>query len=362
MGMDLFIPAKKNGEEDESLASFVRRRLGQEALDKLAEPLVAGIHGGDPETMSLKSSFPRFLQIEQKYGSLIKGMLASKKFTAPAKPAGPPSRPNLTFFTSFIGCMTDLVDAVAGSLKNVEIRLNKEVKAVYRTGDSKFHVVEEVGEPDFFDSVIVTSPAYASSKILRSLDHELSDALDSIPYTNSATISLAFDESKLTKRPKGFGFVVPQVERRKILAATFSSIKWANRAPEGKLLIRCFLGSARGDQKLVDLNDDDMQKLATAELKSILGLNAEPEFSRVFRWYRSMPQYTVGHLERTDALMKRLEEDYPGIYVTGAAFYGVGVGDCIHNGWTAADKAFEHANKRLCDERYEQSEDLIGDV
>lgn len=361
MGLELFIPRRKDGDSDESLSSFVVRRLGREALDKIAEPLVAGIHGADPETMSLKSSFPRFLQMEQKYGSLIKGMLAAKKITA-SKEIVEGSEPKLTFFTSFEGCMTDLSDGVAKRLTDIVIRLNSEVKSVHKKTGSGFNLFLEGMDPEYFDSIVITSPAYSAGKILESVDREISATLNAIPYTTSATISLAYDSAKLTVRPKGFGFVVPQIENRKILAATFSSIKWANRAPNGKLLVRCFVGGARGAQKLVDLDDRELEKIASEELKVIAGIDSKPEFSKIFRWYRSMPQYTVGHLDRVDAMMKSLEENHPGLFVTGAAFYGVGVGDCIHNGWVAADKAIDFINQKKSDESYEQSEDLIGDV
>lgn len=337
MGMDLFIPKKKDPDADESLESFIMRRLGKEALDKLAEPLVAGIHAGDPKTMSLKASFPRFLEQEAKYGSLIKAMLAAKKFTPP--PRKPGAR-RLSFFTSFKHCMTELTEAVAGSLKDVDIRKGSEVASVKKNGVS-FTVSTKNGGEEQFDAVILTAPSYDVSTMLRGFDQEVETVLDSIPYSSSATISLAYDMSNLPRKPKGFGFLVPSVEKRKIMASTYSSIKWPGRAPEGKFLIRCFVGGPKS-QQYVDLSDRELEELAVKELKDIIGLDAKPEFSRVFRWYKGMPSYIVGHLERVEGMMKRMDEMHKGMYITGGAYFGVGIGDCINNGWIAADKAFDH--------------------
>lgn len=363
MGLEYFIPAKKDAGADESLASFVGRRLGRECLDRLAEPLIGGIHAGDPETMSIQASFGHFLTMEQKYGSLIKGMLAGKK--APRPPAKPGAR-RFSFFTSFKGCMPQLTKAVIDSLKDIELVTNKGVAAVAKEGNG-YKVSFRDGSAENFDSVIVTTPAYAVSEMLQGLDSELAAGFGAINYATSATINLAYNVEDLGSKPKGFGFLVPLVEDRKVMAATFSSNKWNGRAPEGKVLIRCFVGGAH-NQKLVDKEDAELVEIARAELADLFGIKAEPLFSRVFKWYKSMPQYTVGHRGRVDAIMDKLEKEHPGLYVIGGAYYGVGIGDCIHNGWTAADKAHDHTVNAVNEEVYEQtdetdeSEELLTDA
>lgn len=339
MGMDLFIPPRQS-DEDESLASFVTRRLGREALDKIAEPLIGGIHAGDPEKMSLKASFPRFLEMEKKYGSLIKAMLAARRHRAPVQYLAN-GKIEKTYFMSFKEGMGQLVEAVVRELDPAKIRLGQEVHKVTRRPDGKY-LVEIAGQPGIVaDAVILATPANIAAELTAELDGEVSSLLKSIPFVSSATVSLAYRKNEVKQDLNSFGFVIPRVEGRRIMAATYSSTKWhGHRTPgEDYVLIRAFVGGP-ASQELVLLDDEQMLKMVKAELREIMGLTAEPVLTRVFRWIKGMPQYVLGHLER----MKALEEktgSYPGLEIVGGSYRGVGIGNCISEGWGAAERVLK---------------------
>ncbi len=326
MALDLIKP-KSDPRKDESLGDFVSRRLGKEAVDKIAEPLVAGIHAGKPETMSLKSSFPKFLDMEQKYGSLIRAMLAAKKM---AKKAPKTEGEKPTMFVTLKDGLFELVDEIVKNLDKDSIRLETTVKNIEKTKDGTFVVNIEGAKPIKADNIVLTTPAYVSAKLLKDLDPFLSNNLQQIPYVSTATISLAYKKSDLKEPLKGFGLVIPRTENRKIMAATWTSNKYAHRAPEDTVLIRCFIGGSY-NQELVDLEYEDIIKLVRKELKDIVGIEAEPILTRVFRWKKAMPQYIVGHGLRMEQLEERLK-DHPGLYLAGSAYKGIGIPDSIHNG------------------------------
>ena len=333
MVLDLVKP-KTDPRKDVSLGDFVSRRLGKEAVDKIAEPLVAGVHAGKPETMSLKSSFPKFLEMEQKYGSLIRAMLAAKKM---AKKAPQPEGDKPTMFVTLKGGLVELVDAIVNNLDKESIRLETTVKNIEKAKDGTYVVNIEGSKPIIADSVILTTPAYISAKLLKDMDPFLSGNLKQIPYVSTATISLAYKRSDLKEPLKGFGLVIPRTENRKIMAATWTSNKYAHRAPEDTVLIRCFVGG-NYNQELVDLEYEDMIRLVRKELKEIVGIEAEPILTRVFRWKRAMPQYIIGHSQRMEQLDERLK-DHPGLYLTGSAYKGIGIPDSVHYGEITASKA-----------------------
>lgn len=339
MGMDLFIPPRKNN-DDESLASFVRRRLGKEALDKLAEPLVAGIHGSDPETMSLRATFPRFLEMEEKYGSLIKGFVASRKkvkeFQKKLEESGKPKR---TFFVSFKYGMQELTDKMVASLKRTQLCLGAEVTSISKI-EKGFELHFADGKKEFFDAVVVTVPAYAASKIVRDIDTRLSALLSKIPYSSSATVNLAFKTEDLRMSLKGFGFVVPSSEKMRVLAGTWSSLKWPYRAPKGYTLMRAFIGGARNSE-LVELEEDELVRIALEDISKIMKIEARPVFTEVFRFPKSMPQYTLGHLERVHEIEK-LAGAYENFSLVGSYFNGVGIGDCINQGKKGSEKILKN--------------------
>lgn len=344
MAMDLFLPAKK-AEEEESLAGFVRRRLGKEVLERIAEPLVAGIHAGDPETMSLISSFPRFIELENRYRSIILGMMKRRRHFLQEinkKKGGA----QYTMFMTLKAGLSEITEALKARLVPQTIQTGNAVVAVEKLRDEAtgadwgYSLKLANGKSLKARTVILTTPAYTTAELVESIDPKLSKELLSIPYVSTATVSLAYKRKDVSHPLNGFGFVVPRLERRKIMASTWSSIKFANRAPKNHLLLRCFVGGAN-NQHLSLLSEPEVVSIVRDELREIMGIGSEPLFARVFRWERSMPQYTLGHRHKLLRIEERLSF-LPGLYVAGSAYWGIGISDCIRTGKQAALKAFEH--------------------
>jgi len=345
MAMDLFIPPKKvmPGEfNDETLESFVVRRMGRECLDRLAEPLVGGVHASDPSKMSLAATFPRLLEMEQRYGSLMKGFIAARRKVEemrrkyPAKP-GEKSR---TFFTSFVKGMQQLTDRMADAAGRGSIHTGVVVIALWRKDDGAWSVQLSNGSTIDGDAVIIATESWAAEPLIRPHDQGIAEALASIPASSSATISIAFNESEVGFDLKAFGVLCPLVEGRALMAATYSSTKWPGRAPVGKVLLRGFVGGPH-NQEIVKRSDEELVQTVLAEFRGILGLNpfAKSLFSRVFRWRLGMPQYTLGHLERV-ALIEDRSTKIPGLAIAGGSYRGVGVPNCIESGEGAVSKIF----------------------
>ncbi len=336
--LDLVIPRKRNGEE-ESVAQFVTRRLGKEILDKIAEPLVGGIHASDPETMSLESTFPRFIEMEKEYGSLIKGSLASmqKARQAKAKTASKrPPGPRRTFFVGMKGGLQQLTDMLASRLQADRIMTGTKVESIRKQdGGYLIHLADR--KPILADAIVLATPAFASAQIVGELDKSLAGELDQIPYVDAATISLGFNKADLKAVPRGYGVIVPLAANRRLMAATWSSNKWANRAEEGYFLVRGFVGGSR-NQQYVDLDDQALIDLVREELKIIAGIEAEPHVTRIFRWRKGMAQYTMGHTKRVAEIQRRCSS-WPGLFLAGNAYHGVGLSDCIKHGQEAAKAA-----------------------
>ena len=328
MGMEAFVPAKKDG-SDESLARFVTRRLGRECLEKIAEPLVAGIHTSDPEDMSVKAVFPRFLEMEKRSGSLIRAMVKTMKKAPPVT-----TFPKLTYFMSLKEGMQQLVDRCVSFAGEERIRTSCEVTQV-RSASQGYEVLAG-SERMVFDAVVLATPAYVTHDVLGPMAPALADRLSPIAWSSTATISLAFAGHGVPSRLPGFGFIVPRVEQRRINAATWSSIKWSFRAPPHCQLIRVFVGGGQHEE-LVSCEDKDLVAIVREELGEIAGITGEPLFSKVYRWARSMPRYTVGHLDRVDAI-DDARKPYPGLYLTGCSYRGIGIGDCVRSGFEAAQK------------------------
>lgn len=338
MGMDLFIPPFA-GSQDETIAQFTRRRLGNEALEKLAEPLLSGIHVSDPDTQSLLATFPRFRSLEQKYGSLTRGMLAERKLAAKQRKNGakPPS-----IFQSLRGGLGQLPAALEASLTDCAIHKGSKVERIERVEDHYRLTLEN--ETIFeTDAVILAIPAYLAADLLQPLLPQAAGELNTINYVSTATVSLAYRKADLKRELNGFGFITPRLERRKISACTWSSIKFDHRAPADMLLMRCFLGGP-GREEMVDLADEEIIQIVRQELDSLLGIQAEPVLTRIYRWIKANPQYDLGHLERVNKIFGLLEADLPGIYLTGSAYRGVGVPDCIRQGAQTANQAISHFN------------------
>ena len=342
MAMDLFLPRKRSGEE-ESLAQFVRRRLGNEALEKIAEPLVAGIHAGTPETMSLSSTFPRFIQLEEEYRSLILAMLARKKMAREF--AQRRSGTKRTMFMTLLDGMMELTDALKARLDKRSLLSNKRVTRINRLRDTDFpnnpiyQVHMESGEALRADCVVLATPGYVTAELLQDMDGPLSEVLLSIPSVSTATISLAYRGAEVHHPLDGFGFVVPRAENRKIMASTWTSVKFSNRSPPDSVLLRAFVGGAQNED-LVRMDEEVIIDIVRKELMDIMGITADPILTRIYRWDKSMPQYRLGHAERLSHLEERLLR-YPGLYLTGCAYRGIGISDCIHDGKLTAESALK---------------------
>jgi len=376
MGMDLVLPrggarAASGGETvsgtpDESLGDFVRRRLGREALERIAEPIVAGIHAGDPEQMSVRATFPMFLDMEREHRSLILAMLkrrkARQKAAAKAAGAGGGSAPGApggggagaaggprSYFYSFKGGLQDLSDAVVASLPAERLHGGVEVVGIAPcgagcgtsgAGSGACALQLGGGRRVVADAVVLATPAWAAGDLLRNVAPLPAADLSSIEYVTTATVSVAFRTEQMTHDLTGFGFVVPRAEKRPVMATTWSSSKFPGRAPDGHVLLRSFLGRA-GIEAAAQLDDDEMVAVVRSELREIMGVTAEPEFAEIFRWPRGMPQYRVGHVD----LVARIESGVagvPGIELAGGAYHGIGIGDCLREGAAAAERALEH--------------------
>ncbi|MBI1258933.1 MAG: protoporphyrinogen oxidase [Chloroflexi bacterium] len=320
--LDFVLPAK-NSSGDETLANFVRRRLGREALDKLAAPLMAGIYNGEAEQQSLLATFPRYRDTEKQYGSIIRGTMAQRKTQ---KPSGAPA------FMTPRGGTQALIDALVTNLHG-DVRTLAKVQAieVIPTGDKghsdrhSYTITLANTEQIKAEAILITVPAPSAAELVRPLSQEAADLLAGIRYLSSGTISLAFRVEDVKQPIGGFGVVIPPSEKRPINAITITSEKFAERAPAEQVLLRVFFGGSRSPETMM-LDDDDLVALVRGELKAILGIEATPLLTRIYRWWNANPQYDLGHLERVKALEAALPA---GIYVTGSAYRGVGLPDCI---------------------------------
>jgi len=334
MGLDLLIPARRDG-QDETLADFVRRRLGSEALDKIAEPLLSGIYNSEAERQSLLATFPRFRELEAKYGSLTRGMLASRRNghgarPAPASPGAAGHKP-LSAFASLRAGTGELVDGLLAHLAG-DLRLSARVERLEPAAGGGYLVGVAGGETLHADAVILAIPAYAAGRLLHDAAPAAASGLAGIRYVSTGTISLAFRMEELRRPLRGFGLVVPHSERRPINAITWSSLKFDARAPEGYALLRVFFGGSRSPASMA-LDDGALQTMARGQLAELMGIEAAPLFQRTYRGRDSNPQYDVGHLERVAALQAALPA---GLYVTGSPYRGVGLPDCIKQGQDTA--------------------------
>lgn len=329
VALDLLLPAR-SGDDDEPLASFVRRRLGAEAYDWLIEPLMAGIYAADGERLSLAATFPQLREGERRHGSLTRGVLASKR-------AAPGRSP---FLTPRFG-LGSLVEALRQRIRaaEVQILLGKPGSAVTPGLDRRYSVERTKADSLAADAVVLATPAHATAEMLREIDPTIANELAGIPYASSAIVTLAFRESDLQRPLDAHGYVVPRAEGGPILACTWSSAKWDDRAPSGFILVRLFIGRFGQEESLVR-SDADLIALACAEVRHSLAITAETVIARVSRWRWAMPQYVLGHTERLARIDRQLTS-HPGLALAGAAYRGVGLPDCIASGETAAEAVAE---------------------
>ena len=326
MAREWFHPPRK-ADADETVAALVERHYGSEMVDRLADPLLSGVYGGEASQLSVRAVLPRFADMEAKHGSLGRAMLASRKKMAEADKG--PAKP---LFTSLHDGMQQLVDAVLARISPTSLRPNRIVQSVYPQ-DGGWMVANQHGA-DYFDAVILATPTRAAAKIVQAASPELASELDAINYSSSVTVTLGYDQPVRASLPPGFGFLVPKSEGRRMLAATFVHNKFPHRAPDDRALVRCFLGGAR-DEQILASSDDEILRVVREELRQIIGLDAEPRFARVYKWRGAMAQYGVGHLERLDRIAK-LTQQLPGLALAGNGYRGIGVPDCVRSGAEAA--------------------------
>jgi oxygen-dependent protoporphyrinogen oxidase len=330
MALDLVLP--RGGDPDESLGSFVRRRLGREALERVAQPLVAGIYTADPSQLSLAATMPRFLELERRERSVILAMWRAAR-RMPTQSAGS-SGARWSLFVTFKDGMEDMIRALAERLPEGAVRFGSRVTGVTRQG-SVWRLEAADGASVEADAVILAPEAHQAARMVRYLDPSLAHLLEGIPYASSATVTLAYRRADIAHALDGFGFVVPQIEGRPIIACTFSSVKYPGRAPDGCVLLRVFLGGAM-NEAIVEEDDARLVAICRSQLGELMGVSADPLLSRVSRYPKAMPQYQVGHLARVEAIEQRLRH-HPGLVLVGGAYRGVGIADCVRASEAAVD-------------------------
>jgi oxygen-dependent protoporphyrinogen oxidase len=330
MGLELMHPPHPS-EQDESVAELVERHFGSELVDRLADPLLSGIYGGDCSKLSAESVLPMMVKMEREYGSLTLGMLAAHAKMKKAMQGKKKSEPR-PLFTTLRGGMQLMATAIEAALVPASIRCSTAVLSLKQS--LRGWLVETVSGDENFDAVILASQCWAAGKMLRGTNENLAANLEAIPYASSITVNLLYEAKEYGKVPSGFGFLIPASEKRQMMACTFVQQKFPGRIPEGKVLLRCFLGTSR-NESLRNCSDLELEFIVRDELEAILGLRATPMAARVYRWNKAMAQYTVGHKARIAAIRKEVEQ-MPGLELAGNGYDGIGVPDCIRTGRAAA--------------------------
>ena len=337
-GFELFIPPWEGGSEDISLAEFYKRRFGKEIFDRVAEPLFGSIYACIPENISVKSCWPRALQLEKEYGSLIRGMLTRRRMR---KKTSVPGQKKLPVFLTFIDGMQELTDTLLKNLAGVVFQTGKKVVSlISNSEEKKYTLFLDDGTSLTADvCILATAPSYATAEIVKNIDSGLSDMLMRIPYASSATISLGYRREGFPHPLKGFGVLVSRQEKLQVKAISWSSTKFVGRAPEGYVLIRAFVGNAE-EETIVYQNDEEILKTVKEDLKQIMGINVEPVLSKIYRWPNSMVQYILGHEKRVKFIEEKTKK-YPGLHLIGNAYRGIGISDCIYNATRCAEEVIK---------------------
>jgi protoporphyrinogen/coproporphyrinogen III oxidase len=332
-----FVLPKSEGNTDQSLGEFFRRRLGDEVVENLIEPLLSGIYAGDIDQMSLMSTFPQFYEVEQKYRSLIVGM----KKTTPSKPKiQQPAEKKKGAFLTFKSGLQSFAEGIEAKLDPNSILKGHRVDKITKTND-QYELYLNNGETLIADCIVAATP----HKITQSMfsDYRLFDPLKAVPSTSVATVALAFPEEAIKKDIDGTGFVVSRNGDYSITACTWTHKKWAHSTPKGKVLLRCYVGRA-GDETIVDLSDDRIIQIVLDDLSRTMDIGIQPEFAVVSRWKDSMPQYTVGHKQRLETIRTHIKSELPGVFLASASYGGVGLPDCIDQGEEAVKGVLEYLN------------------
>ncbi|MZH42439.1 MAG: protoporphyrinogen oxidase [Nitrospinae bacterium] len=333
MAFDLLIP-KKSDKSDESLASFVRRRMGEEALKKMAEPMLAGIYASDPESMSIGSTFPMFVETERKYRSLILGMLARKKAMLLNSSKRPKS--NFSLFMTLKDGLGEMVAAAITKSPDIQFKSGARVESIVGSAGN-WSVGLEGGVKYKADALILATPGHITARFIESVSPKAAELLKQIKYVSTATVTIAYKKEGFSHALDGFGFVVPKCEGRSILACTWTSSKFPHRTPDGYVMLRCYLGGAL-QEDIAEKDEKTMADLVKQDLKEIMGIKEEPVFCKVYHNRKSNVQYHVNHSERIDSIMGELQE---GIFLAGSAYRGIGIPDCIQSGTRSAEAAIE---------------------
>ncbi len=340
MGLDLVIPRRKGG-GDETLASFVRRRLGREALERMAQPMIAGIYSADPEELSLEATMPQFLEMEREYGSVILGLRGRMRAMAERQQDASASGPRYGLFMTLDTGLESLIDALIGRISAASLQTGARAASLRREGE-KWRVGIEGKEEIAADSVCLALPAGPACGLLRGVSPKLAENLGKIPYGSVATINFVFRRDQVAHPLDGMGFVVPAIEGRTLMACSFSSSKFAGRAPGGKVLLRAFVG---GTHSNFDLPGEELIRKILEELSALLGIRGEPEAARLKRYRGAMAHYRVGHLDR----VREMEEEIsriPGLALAGNAYRGIGIPDCAASAAGAAGRLLDQLAAR----------------
>jgi oxygen-dependent protoporphyrinogen oxidase len=338
-----FVTPTKPRDYDESIATFVRRHFGKAMLENIVDPLLAGVYGGEARSLSVQSVLPRFREMENQYGSLIRGAIATTRQMKKGERSNEYGEKSVnSLFVTLKNGLGDLVKALESRLDASRIHLGQRVVSIEKIAPhwkSPYRVRCEGNQEYEADAVILALPVHACATFFPTLPQELSDALGAVPYSSAITVNLGFEEDLAAALPPGFGFLVPAKERSRLLACTFVHRKFPYRAPRGKALLRCFLGGTR-DPGIMELSNNEIIPLVRQELRSILGMESAPLFSFISRWPSSMAQYTVGHGDHIDRIASLMEK-YPRLYLAGNAYSGIGLSDCIRTGRAAAQQAID---------------------
>ena len=325
------------------MAAFVRRRLGREAYERMVEPLVSAVYAADLEQLSVEATLPRFRQMERDHGSIVRAMRKQMKDRRREGPGAVESGPRFSMFVTLRDGLSSLVEAIAARLPSDGVRLGTAVERLERrehgwrvwTNSTETDAKRESRSEDF-DAVIMAAPSYVAADLLRPHDTELAAELSSITHSGTAILSFAFDREQIAHPLDGMGIVVPAIERSPILACSLSSQKYVHRAPEGKVLLRVFVGGSRYPE-MAEMAEDELRPRVLGDLAELLGIHGSPLYASLARWPRTMPQYHVGH----KALVHRIETRaaaIPRFALCGNAYHGVGIPDCVHTAEQAAER------------------------
>jgi len=333
--MELILPKQKK-KEDQSLGGFLRRRFGNEIVDKQMDPLLSGIHSGDLDQMSLMATHAEFYQLEQQYGSLIKGLHKTKPEVKKKK-----DQSKTGAFISLLGGLETLVEKLYEKLDKNAVMLGRAVDHIEKK-EQGYHLLLSSGEVLTADAVIMATPHQKVPKIFSQYD--FFRTLYDIPATSTANVALAFDQSAIKKDVDGTGFLVSKTSDYRITACTWTHKKWPETTPDGKVLLRSYVGKPN-DQEIVDLSDEEIEQIVLNDLKKIMKIKGQPEFSVITRWRHARPQYNVGHLERVQSVRDKVSANLPGVFLVGNSYDSVGIPDCINQGEKAVVDVLRFINE-----------------